>query len=70
MNKQDALDEGAIAFFIEKYPDKVSVYTIDKISKEFCGGPHVSKTGEIGQIMLFKEQSCGVGIRRVYVKFR
>ncbi len=70
MNKQDALDEGAIAFFIEKYPDKVSVYTIDKISKEFCGGPHVSRTGEIGQIMLFKEQSCGVGIRRVYVKFR
>ena len=75
MTKQAALDEGAIAFFIEKYPDEVAIYTIGKdvkkdwISKEFCGGPHVEETGEIGLIKLFKEQSCGAGIRRVYAKF-
>ena len=69
MSKQVALDEGAIAFFVEKYPDQVSVYTIGEISKEFCGGPHVNKTGEIGKIVLFKEQSCGAGVRRVYAKF-
>lgn len=70
MNKQDALDAGAIAFFIEKYPDEVSVYAIGEISKEFCGGPHVNKTGEIDQVVLFKEQSCGAGVRRVYIKFK
>jgi alanyl-tRNA synthetase len=69
MNKQAALDDGAIAFFIEKYPDEVNVYTIGEISKEFCGGPHVDKTGEIEKIVLFKEQSCSAGIRRVYAKF-
>jgi alanyl-tRNA synthetase len=74
--KQQALDTGAIAFFIEKYPDEVSVYTIGKdantdwISKEFCGGPHVSHTGEIGPVELFKEQSSGSGIRRVYARLR
>jgi alanyl-tRNA synthetase len=71
--KQEALDSGAIAFFIEKYPDEVSVYTIgnaDWISKEFCGGPHVAHTGEIGPIELFKEQSSGSGIRRIYARLR
>ena len=70
MSKQAALDEGAIAFFIEKYPDEVSVYTINGISKEFCGGPHVNRIGEIGKIRLFKEQSCSAGVRRVYAKFK
>ncbi|MBT4004985.1 MAG: alanine--tRNA ligase [Candidatus Pacebacteria bacterium] len=70
MSKQAALNEGAVAFFIEKYPDEVTVYTIEGISKELCGGPHVGKIGEIGQIMLFKEQSCSAGVRRVYAKFK
>ncbi|MBU0576079.1 alanine--tRNA ligase [Patescibacteria group bacterium] len=75
MNKQAALDAGAIAFFIEKYPDEVTIYTIgqksdsDWISKEFCGGPHVDKTSKINLVKLSKEQSCGAGVRRVYVKF-
>lgn len=74
MQKQDALRSGAIAFFIEKYPDQVSVYTIGKdpehdwISKEFCGGPHVKSTGEIGPIKLTKEQSASAGVRRVYMQ--
>ena len=68
-DKQTALDEGAIAFFIEKYPDQVTVYSIGDISQEFCGGPHVTKTSLIGQLTLFKEQSSSTGVRRVYVKF-
>ncbi len=74
--KDAALKSGAIAFFIEKYPDEVTVYTIGKdpendwISKEFCGGPHVQRTGEIGPIELFKEQSASAGVRRVYLKLK
>lgn len=74
MEKQAALDSGAIAFFVEKYPDTVTVYTIgaydqsDWISKELCGGPHVSRTGEIGQLRWKKEQAVGAGVRRVYLE--
>jgi alanyl-tRNA synthetase len=74
MQKDAALQSGAIAFFLEKYPDEVSVYTIgnnpetDWISKEFCGGPHVGATGEIGKIKLTKEQSASAGVRRVYME--
>jgi alanyl-tRNA synthetase len=73
MKKEDALKSGAIAFFIEKYPDEVSVYTIGKdvdnnwISKEFCGGPHVEHTGQIGKIKIQKEQAVSAGVRRVYL---
>ncbi len=73
-NKAQALKEGAIAFFVEKYPEEVSVYTIgndedkDWISKELCGGPHVERTGEIGSIRLTKEKSIGSGVRRVYLE--
>lgn len=74
MKKSEALKSGAIAFFIEKYPDEVTVYTVgrdqdkDWISKEFCGGPHVKNTSEIGKIKLFKEKAASAGIRRVYLK--
>lgn len=81
MLKQAALDSGAIAFFIEKYPDEVSVYTVGHqpegkagdvasgwVSKELCGGPHVEHTGQIGKIELFKEQSASAGVRRVYLR--
>lgn len=76
MQKQAALDSGAIAFFVEKYPDQVTVYTIGKdpekdwVSKELCGGPHVKSTGEIGEIELFKEQSASAGVRRIYAKVK
>jgi len=74
MEKQAALNSGAIAFFIEKYPDEVSVYTIGKdpendwISKEFCGGPHVTHTGEIGKVKIVKEQAVSSGVRRIYIQ--
>jgi alanyl-tRNA synthetase len=66
------LAEGALAFFVEKYPDIVSVYTIGPMdnwfSKELCGGPHVGSTGEIGRIKIVKEESAGSGIRRIYAQ--
>jgi alanyl-tRNA synthetase len=74
--KQRALQSGALAFFNETYPDKVSVYTIgghpetDWYSKELCGGPHVSSTGEIGPVTIKKEQSVGSGVRRIYLTFK
>jgi alanyl-tRNA synthetase len=70
--KKQALAEGALAFFPEKYPEITSVYTVGKsddwYSKELCGGPHVSSTGEIGRIKIVKEESAGAGIRRIYAR--
>ena len=74
MEKSKALESGAIAFFVEKYPDKVTVYIIGKdqetdwISKELCGGPHVKNTSEIGKIEIFKEKATSAGVRRVYLR--
>lgn len=73
MPKQEALDSGAMAFFKEKYPDIVSVYTIGEephwISRELCGGPHVTHTSEIPAITIFKQKPVSAGVRRVYLKF-
>lgn len=74
--KDQALQSGALAFFRETYPDTVSVYTIGHdpqqnwFSKELCGGPHVSSTGQISPVTIKKEESVGAGIRRIYIQFR
>ena len=70
MPKDEAEKTGALYFFKEKYPDKVKVYYIGKslenaISKEFCGGPHVDRTGEIEKFRIFKEEAVGAGVRRI-----
>lgn len=67
-DKTAALKSGARAFFAEKYPDKVSVYTIGTYSKELCGGPHVEHTGVIGPIEIYKDEALGSGKRRLYAK--
>ena len=66
MPKSQALAEGALAFFPEKYPDVTSVYTIDDFSKELCGGPHVQSTGEIGRIKITRQEAVSAGVRRIY----
>lgn len=67
-----ARELGAIGLFGEKYAEQVSVYTItdpktgEIISREFCGGPHVSHTGEIGgHFRISKEEAVSAGVRRV-----
>ena len=68
--KEQAIKTGAIHFFAEKYGDEVSVYYIgDNIesaySKEFCGGPHVSNTNELGVFKIAKEEAVSAGVRRI-----
>ncbi len=61
----DAIKSGALAFFKEKYPEKVSVYSIGKFSKEICAGSHVKRTSELGKFKIIKEESSSAGIRRL-----
>lgn len=70
MSKTEAEKTGALYFFKEKYPDPVNIYFIGKNiesawSKEFCGGPHVTHTGEIGKFRIAKEEAVGAGTRRI-----
>jgi len=62
-----AIKSGALAFFKEKYPDQVTVYTIGDYSRELCGGPHVGHTSEIGKIKIVKQESLGSSLRRLYL---
>lgn len=64
--KDEALKLGAKSFFREKYPDMVKVYFVGDYSKEFCGGPHVKNTSEIGTIKLYKLEKIGSNMYRIY----
>ena len=56
--------KGELSFFKAKYPEIVKVYFIGH-SIEFCGGPHVKNTSEIGNFKIIKEESTAAGIRRI-----
>ena len=62
---EDAKKTGAIAFFEEKYGDRVRVVKMGDYSTEFCGGCHVNSTNEIKYFMIQKESSPGAGNRRI-----
>ena len=76
MSKDEAEKTGAIHAFNEKYSDTVKVYTIGPtspklrgalpFSNEFCGGPHVSHTGQIGHVRIKKQEKIGTGLIRIY----
>ncbi len=65
MTFDEAKERGAAGIFEDKYGKVVSVYTIDKISKEICTGPHVKNTKEIGKFKIKKEESSSSGVRRI-----
>ena len=65
MKKEDALNLGAEAMFIDKYGDVVTVYKIGSVSIELCGGPHVKNTSELGRFKIKKEEASSAGVRRI-----
>ncbi len=65
MSYREAIKSGALAFFKEKYPKIVKVYSIGNFSKEICAGPHVKNTSELGQFKIIKEEGIMAGVRRV-----
>ncbi len=65
MTLEEAKASGATGLFENKYGEKVKVYTIGDFSKEICGGPHVSHTGELGHFTIKKEESSSAGVRRI-----
>jgi len=56
---------GALHFFDQKYPEKVRVYSIGSFSKEFCTGPHVENTAQLGKFRILKEEAVSSGVRRI-----
>lgn len=71
MPYEEATQSGALHFFRQKYPAVVKVYSVidpktgEVFSREFCGGPHVTHTGEIGHVKIIKEEASSAGIRRI-----
>ena len=76
---QEAMDRGAIAFFEDRYTERVRMveycdsrgldpdhrHTADCYSRELCGGTHLDSTGQIGSFVVVSDTSIGAGLRRI-----
>jgi alanyl-tRNA synthetase len=65
MSIQDAVANGALAFFGDKYGEQVRVVSVESFSKELCGGTHCRQTGEIGLFRIVSEGGVAAGVRRI-----
>ena len=72
MTYSQAIEMGALGFFKEKYPERVSVYRIspneaqdDFYSCEICRGPHIQLTSELKSFKIIKQESVGAGVKRI-----
>jgi alanyl-tRNA synthetase len=65
MEINQAIANGAIAFFGEKYAQQVRVVSIPNVSKELCGGTHARMTGDVGLFKIVAESGIAAGVRRI-----
>ena len=65
MTVAEAKAQGAIGLFESKYGERVKVYTMGEFSKEICGGPHASNTGDLKSFKILKEEASSAGVRRI-----
>mgnify|MGYP002530094030 CR=1 FL=1 len=65
MTVAQAKEQGAIGLFTSKYGENVKVYTMGPYSKEICGGPHATNTGDLKSFKIQKEESSSAGVRRI-----